>query len=360
MIPLDMIGLEVYNPASTDISDQELVYFSDKHIDRRVPDVAKAQGISGGRFAQAIAKGTISAESYGWVAFYVTIDGHDTSALSEADPIYLDDGTAGNWTTTKPTSTDKVQIVGEVLTVDSSNGVVALNIAASTLQITHTHGDDAEGGQLDIDTALSDIVHDHSAAGEGGQLDVDTAFSDLVHDHTSPAEGGTLAQSTHGHTGAGDGGQIDVDTAFSDFVHDHSAAGEGGQLDIDTAFSDVVHNHSSAAEGGTSVTLSSLTGHVRGYIIYGDASQWGTLDAKTAGHILKGDGSDVVSTTFDWDDIAAAVGADMIHDHSANAEGGNLTAANVNIVDTGGHFTATEVETALDEIHHRLDALENP
>lgn len=57
----------------------------------------------------------------------------------------------------------------------------------------HTHESNAQGGQLDIDNALSDIVHLHSAAAEGGQLDWDQIFSDAIHSHESNAEGGQLS-----------------------------------------------------------------------------------------------------------------------------------------------------------------------
>jgi len=66
----------------------------------------------------------------------------------------------------------------------------------------------------------------------------------------------------------------------------------------------------------------------RGDIVTGqnDAGiiQWGALSAETAGFILVGDGTDINSQAFDWDVLAAGAGADMVHNHTSNAEGGVL------------------------------------
>lgn len=70
--------------------------------------------------------------------------------------------------------------------------------------------------------------------------------------------------------------------------------------------------------------VTDLDGYVQGRIIRGGVADWEVYDASTANFILQGDGLDVVSVAFDWDNMAGGVGADMVHDHSAPGEGGVL------------------------------------
>jgi len=63
----------------------------------------------------------------------------------------------------------------------------------------------------------------------------------------------------------------------------------------------------------------------RGEILRSDNTpDWETHDAKTDHFILVGDGVDITSKAFDWDDLSAGVAADMVHDHSTAGEGGQL------------------------------------
>lgn len=65
----------------------------------------------------------------------------------------------------------------------------------------------------------------------------------------------------------------------------------------------------------------------RGSLVVGDATpEWTELVAGIGHAILKmnAGGADPVWAAFDWDDIAAAVAADMVHAHSAAGEGGTL------------------------------------
>jgi hypothetical protein len=80
---------------------------------------------------------------------------------------------------------------------------------------------------------------------------------------------------------------------------------------------------------------------------------WERHAAETAGFLLVGDGTDIVSAAFDWDDLAAGTGADMVHDHSAAGEGGEVPLASLgsyaqgSIVRGGGaNWEAYSVKTA--------------
>jgi len=82
--------------------------------------------------------------------------GIDTSAGSLGDPVYLSDGTAGGYTLTKPTGTDKVQIVGRIAEAHASTGAIQFDLPGASAQIVHNHEDNAEGGQLaDLDALAS-------------------------------------------------------------------------------------------------------------------------------------------------------------------------------------------------------------
>lgn len=95
------------------------------------------------------------------------------------------------------------------------------------------------------------------------------------------------------------------------------------------------------------VDLTDIGGYARGAVIRGGAVDWEAHSAKTDHFILVGDGTDVASKAFDWDDVTAGAAADMVHDHSAAGEGGQalgdtagplaLTMANdgCHILDTG-------------------------
>ncbi len=73
-----------------------------------------------------------------------------------------------------------------------------------------------------------------------------------------------------------------------------------------------------------SMALADLDDYARGSIIRGGAAAWEAHAAETNHFILVGDGVDITSKAFDWDDMAAGAGADMVHDHSAAGEGGTL------------------------------------
>lgn len=73
------------------------------------------------------------------------------------------------------------------------------------------------------------------------------------------------------------------------------------------------------------VHLEDLSDYARGRIIRGGAADWEAYSAKTAGFIVQGDGTDVKSDKFDWDVFSAGAGADMVHSHASDAEGGVLT-----------------------------------
>lgn len=75
--------------------------------------------------------------------------------------------------------------------------------------------------------------------------------------------------------------------------------------------------------GTFSGLIAHLAGWVRGSIIRGGAAAWEVYNAATNHFILVGNGTDINSIAFDWDDMAAGAGADMVHNHSTNVEGGS-------------------------------------
>lgn len=69
----------------------------------------------------------------------------------------------------------------------------------------------------------------------------------------------------------------------------------------------------------------------RGDLVVGTAGGWDDLGIGGAHQLLKvnAGGTDPAWASFDWDDVSAAAAADMVHDHSAAAEGGEIPLASL-------------------------------
>lgn len=132
--------------AASALCANDLVYVST--YTGEVPTVTKAQGTSGGIFAQYIVP--VGAACGGDVVLVARrqITGANTNAGAVGDPVYLSDATAGGWTLTKPTATDKVQIVGRIAVKSATVGVIEIQLPGQQ-QIVHTHASNAEGGALE-------------------------------------------------------------------------------------------------------------------------------------------------------------------------------------------------------------------
>lgn len=75
------------------------------------------------------------------------------------------------------------------------------------------------------------------------------------------------------------------------------------------------------------ILLEDLADYARGSIIRGGITDWEAHASEVAGFLLVGDGVDIASQAFDWDDFSAGAGADMVHDHTTDPEGGVLSGA---------------------------------
>jgi hypothetical protein len=94
--------------------------------------------------------------------------------------------------------------------------------------------------------------------------------------------------------------------------------------------------------------LADLADYTQGYIIRGGAGDWEAHDASGDGFILVGDGTDIISGAFDWDTLAAGAGADMVHDHSDNSEGGTLSLGTIKASDLGTRYEPVTNGDAID------------
>ena len=135
-----------------DIVALNLVYASDQTDN--IMTVLKAQGTAAGHFADYICPNAITAAAKGVALKKFLLSGIDTSAGSVGDPVYLSDSAAGGYTLTKPTATDKIQIVGRIREDHATTGAILFDLSGPQ-QIVHTHADASEGGQLDP-TAAAD------------------------------------------------------------------------------------------------------------------------------------------------------------------------------------------------------------
>jgi hypothetical protein len=125
------------------ITAVDLVYVSDQTAGAMT--VLKAQATSGGRFADYICPQAIAAAATGQALKVYLLQGIDTSAGSVGDPVYLADGAAGGYTLTKPTATDKVQIVGRIVEDHATTGAILFDLSGPQ-QVEHDHSSAAEGG----------------------------------------------------------------------------------------------------------------------------------------------------------------------------------------------------------------------
>lgn len=103
------------------------------------------------------------------------------------------------------------------------------------------------------------------------------------------------------------------------------------------------------------LALGDLADYVRGRIIRGGAADWEGYAAETNHFILVGDGTDIVSVPFDWDDMAAGAGADMVHDHSAAGEGGTHWGG---ITQTFGGGSGANIITVPDNLAQALNLVD--
>ena len=122
-----------------------LVYVSDQTDN--VMTVLKAQGTTGGRFADFICPNAIGAAAKGAALKTFLLSGIDTDAGSVGDPVYLSDSAAGGYVLVKPTATDKVQIVGRIVEDSATTGAILFDLSGPQ-QVVHDHSDASEGGDL--------------------------------------------------------------------------------------------------------------------------------------------------------------------------------------------------------------------
>jgi hypothetical protein len=150
--PLDSAGIAVVG-GSGGIAAGNFVYIDS--YSSGVPVVKKAQANSAATSNDVyFAPSAIAAGESGYIFTTATWQ-TDTSGASAADaPVYLSDSVAGGWTTTKPTLTDIVKILGSVIVKSATVGYINVNTSDESI-IAHTHADAANGGKLPLtDTYL--------------------------------------------------------------------------------------------------------------------------------------------------------------------------------------------------------------
>jgi hypothetical protein len=186
----DIESRKVYNGTGNSIAAGKLVYLSGYDSTTSCDKITLASNASNLTLAQAVALETIADGSTGYVGRQYTLTSQNTDAVSVGAPVYL--STGGAVTTSKPTTTATVQIVGRTFVKHASTGKI--DILIEGVDRNHTHASVAEGGQLDWDDIWADAAHDHSAAGEGGAV---------------PEASVTMSGTGHAHTGTTGGAKVD-------------------------------------------------------------------------------------------------------------------------------------------------------
>lgn len=121
--------IRVYNNSGADIPDGSAVYISGKEDveDRPTVDLALADDPATSRFI-GCATHLIGDGEFGYVTQFGVINGINTSAFSDGDPIWISTTSAGGFQNTEPTSPDTSVFVGYVLDSNASGNAFITTI----------------------------------------------------------------------------------------------------------------------------------------------------------------------------------------------------------------------------------------
>ncbi len=177
---VDAVRIRVRNTTGSTIAANELVYFTGTYSDgtNNYPTIGKAISTAAAGtnfFARAVSVASIANDSDGTVAVFYELTGANTASAAVGDPVYLST-TAGEWTLTRPTGGQFVQVVGNVSVVNASSGRIILSLGAVPEFL--------KGGSSGLDATFNSVTAT-TATISGGTI---TGITDLA-----IADGGTGA-----------------------------------------------------------------------------------------------------------------------------------------------------------------------
>ena len=131
--------IRVRNQTGADIPDGTVVYVNG--ATGNTPTIAKAIATS---FTTAdiigVTTTSIANNAHGYVCSSGLVNGLDTSAFAEGDPVFLSATTAGAFTTTEPTRPNYSVQVGVILRANPSVGTLLVSIQMISTEVSHIVG----------------------------------------------------------------------------------------------------------------------------------------------------------------------------------------------------------------------------
>lgn len=131
--------IRVRNQTGVDIPDGTVVYVNG--ATGNTPTIAKAIATS---FTTAdiigVTTTSIANNAHGYVCISGLVNGLDTSAFAEGDPVFLSATTAGAFTTTEPTRPNYSVQVGVILRANPSVGTLLVSIQMISSEVSHIVG----------------------------------------------------------------------------------------------------------------------------------------------------------------------------------------------------------------------------
>jgi len=191
-IAADEVHVQIRNESGGTINRGDAVFISGYSVGQDLPlvQLADASGVATMEVFGIVADSSIANNANGDVLILGRISGFDTSSFSVGDELFVSNvGTTGNTlTSTRPTGTDLIQAIGEVLRSNATLGVLEV-IIAHEADLPNVAIHDLSMGGLNLTSVVIvtptiasfvNATHDHEDAAGGGQLDSTLALSDTA------------------------------------------------------------------------------------------------------------------------------------------------------------------------------------
>lgn len=129
----DNMGLAVWNATGSTITAGQSVYVSGYNVANSLPQVSLAVNNTAGTSATFIATASIANGASGVVRrHWLSSANLNTGGSTVGNPVYLD-STAGGWTLTVPSASNKrVQVIGRVVVVDAAVGQIDFDLSGNS------------------------------------------------------------------------------------------------------------------------------------------------------------------------------------------------------------------------------------
>ncbi len=192
-ISADEVHVEARNESGVTINKGDAVFVSGYSVGQNLPLVQLADSSGAGTMPAfgIVESASVANNANGDILISGRITGFDTSSFTAGDVLYISNtGTTGNTlTNVKPTGTDLIEAIGEVLRSHATLGTVEVETSGVANDLPNVAVHDLSMGGLNLTNAVIvtptiasfvNATHDHSDAAGGGTLLSTTALSDTA------------------------------------------------------------------------------------------------------------------------------------------------------------------------------------